>query len=139
MLDNSNLEEIAFNDLPHHLAMKVLKYGGNMIGVSRTARKADHQGSCTFVKSHGRHYILTAAHCAEEFQGYEKMGLAISDREDGTTHPIPEPIYVVRKWSPFGPDLAFMPLSLDIVEFISRNSSKEFYDLDKHRDDLLKD
>jgi hypothetical protein len=138
MSDDNNLEEIPFKDLPHHLALEMLKYGVTLLGVDRSAGKVDHQGSGTFVKSGDRHYILTAGHCARDIQYYPEMGLAISGNRQGTTHPIPKPINVapIRVT---GPDMAFMPLTEDIVEYITQNSDKEFYDLDRHRDNLLKD
>jgi hypothetical protein len=64
----TTLQEIAFQDLPHYLVQELVKYGVVMIGIDRKAQKVAHQGSGTFVIYEGRHYILTAAHCATLLQ-----------------------------------------------------------------------
>jgi hypothetical protein len=138
MSSDTTLEEISFHDLPHYLVEELLKYGVVMIGIDRQAQKLAHQGSGTFVQYKGRHYILTAAHCAKPLQNYKEMGLVIRPDADSKTHPIPEPIYV-GDYREYGPDLAFLPLTQETIDYVLSNSNKVFYDLERHRDEMLRE
>lgn len=136
MGDELSLERIPFRDLPHELVLGLHKFGLAMIGIDRPAQLVKHQGSGTFVQFKGNCYILTAAHCATSIQAYKEMGLVIGQPEGKVTHDIPKPIYVAEERL-LGPDLAFLPLDNNIVDYVLNNSDRVFYDLDTHRHNML--
>ncbi len=138
MADDTELVRISFNELPHYLVQELIKYCVVMIGIDRKAQKLAHMGSGTFVEYKGKRYILTANHCAKPLQDFTEMGLVIRPDADSKTHLIPEPIYI-GDYREYGPDMAFLPLSDETVEYISGNSNKVFYDLERHRDEMLRE
>src|SRR5262249_6806385 len=94
MSKQPSLVEITFRDLPHHLVLELHKFSITMIGIDRVAQQVAHQGSGTLVHFRGKHYILTAAHCAESLRRFRELGLTIGGRQSSETHSIPEPTYV---------------------------------------------
>ena len=118
----------------------VQDYSIVLFGYENRTTRPVHSGTGTFVKSGGRHYILTAQHCAARLTEYKKVALPIRPADPLIIHRL-EPIYIDRRNDdPWGPDLAFIPFSaVDVSNFNAFSRDKRFYDLDKHASQILEE
>jgi hypothetical protein len=118
----------------------VQDYSIVLFGHKNPTTQPTHCGTGTLVKSSGRHYILTAAHCAARLTDYKKIGLPIRPAYPLIVQRL-DPIFIEqRKEDAWGPDLAFIPMSaVDVSNFTAFSMDKRFYDLDKYAAQILKE
>jgi hypothetical protein len=136
-MSDPRIEQVRVGELPPELMDAATMYSVTLVGVRREI-ECTHFGSGTFVKTGGRHFILTANHCAKPLFEYERFGLPIRFGDMPLMIEKIPPIYIGSRTSDeWGPDLAFIPLDPVDVSTIHASSNKTFYNLDKYQEEML--
>ena len=151
--DPSAMERLDFRDIPLNLMEGLEAYSVGLIGVrlrskpsvvaglkGRSDRGIQRCGSGTLVRSGGRHFILTAAHCARELAEWDEIGLVLTSYPSSLTIPVSAATFIGESQSAErGPDLAFLPITPDKVAVIMASTSKIFWNLDRQEAEMLKE
>jgi hypothetical protein len=147
-----SIQKQASGDVPLNLLSRFQAYAVGLIGVrrrngpthggTRTSIKTGDQrcGSGTLVRSNGRHFVLTAAHCARELAKWDDIGLVLTSSPSPFTIPVSSAVFI-GEWASdeLGPDLAFLPIPSDKLAVINDFTTKLFWNLDRHQAEMLKD
>lgn len=150
--DLSTREAIDPRDIPLDLMEGLYAYSVGLIGV-RLRSKPPHSGSGTLVKSveqlcgsgtlvrsGDQHFVLTAAHCAKQLVKWDEIGLVLTSNPTAFTIPVSGATFI-GEWrsEDWGPDLAFLPIPPDKVGGINAYTNKLFWNLDRHKAEMLKE
>lgn len=129
--------------MENELLPALLRYSTTLIRL--LDGKLDTHCSGTLVEFGGRHFVLTAGHCASELNRCREIGLClVLDNQSSNKHHFEFPrtgpavvIYEVknRQW---GPDLALIPIPESRVGALTAYSLNSFYNLEKHQRTMLK-
>ncbi len=109
------------------------------LGVTGRQQTAELLGSGVLVTAKNQPAILTAHHVLKELPKSGRLGLVLSDKEEKTNIDVNGISYVEMDRGQVdadGPDIGFVRLSGAVASSIG--AKKSFYNLDKHKEALLK-